>query len=103
VIPQFFGDADQPDALAAIRAWTRTLLAALAEQDATIASGALAALEVPVILIFGPRDEYLSPALAAHLSGLFRHSTVHLAGGASHWPQRDQPEAVARLIKGIIS
>jgi len=102
VIPQFLGDADQPDALAAIRAWTRTLHAALAGQDATIASGALAALDVPVTLIFGPRDEYLSPALAAHLSGLFSNSTVHLADGASHWPQHDQPEAVAQLIKGDI-
>jgi haloalkane dehalogenase len=103
VIPQFFGYADQPDALVAIRAWTRTVHAALAEQDATIASGALAALDVPVMLIFGPRDEYLSPVLAAHLSGLFNNSTVHLADGASHWPQWDQPEVVARLIKGDIS
>jgi haloalkane dehalogenase len=103
VIPQFFGNADQPDALVAIRAWTRALPAALAEQDATIASGALAALDVPVTLIFGPRDEYLSPELAAHLSSLFSSSTVHRADGASHWPQWDRPEAVARLIEGGIS
>jgi haloalkane dehalogenase len=103
VLPQFFGDADQPDALAAIRAWTRALPASLARQDAAIASGALAALELPVTLIFGTRDEYLSPALATHVSGLFSHSAVHLADGASHWPQIDAPEAVARLIKDGIA
>lgn len=103
VIPQFFGDAGQPDALAAIRAWTRALPTALAGQDAVIASGALAALQVPVTLIFGMRDEYLSPVLAAHLSALFSDSAVHLADGASHWPQVDAPELVARLIKDGIA
>lgn len=43
VLPQFFGGADQPDALAAIRAWTRVLFASFAEHDAVVASGALAA------------------------------------------------------------
>ncbi len=103
VIPQFFGDINQSDALTAIRAWTRTLPAALAEQDATIASGALAALDVPVTLIFGAGDEYLSAVLAGRLSSLFSNSSVHLADGSSHWPQWDQPEVVARLIKQGIS
>ena len=29
ILPQFFGDADQPDALAAIRAWTAALFDSL--------------------------------------------------------------------------
>jgi pimeloyl-ACP methyl ester carboxylesterase len=32
------------------------------------------------------------------LAGLFRHADLHLVQGASHWPQWDQPELVARLI-----
>ncbi len=99
VLPQFFGTAGQPDALAAIRAWTRVLFSSLGEQDAVIASGALARLEVPVTLIFGSRDEYLSPAVAAHLGSQFARGTVRLVDGASHWPQHDQPAAVAELIK----
>ncbi len=41
VIPQFFGDTSQPDALAEIRAWTADIPRALDRQDAMIASGRL--------------------------------------------------------------
>jgi pimeloyl-ACP methyl ester carboxylesterase len=39
-----------------------------------------------------------TPDLARQLAGLFRHADLHLVQGASHWPQWDQPELVARLI-----
>ena len=99
ILPQFFGEAGTPDALAAIRAWTGALFPALAEQDAAIAGGRLAALDVPVSLIYGARDTYLSPRLAHHLASLFRHAEVNLIDGASHWPQADQPQAVAQILK----
>jgi haloalkane dehalogenase len=100
IVPQFFGDANQPDALAAIRAWTRTLFAQLDEQDRRIAAGALAAMETPVTLAFGERDEYLGPALARHLGQLFAQSEVHVVEGASHWPQWDRPDTTAALVLG---
>jgi pimeloyl-ACP methyl ester carboxylesterase len=99
VVPQFFGEPGTPDALPAIRAWTAALFPALAGQDAIIASGRLADLDVPVSLIYGTRDPYLSPGLARHLTTLFRHADLHLIDAASHWPQADQPETVARLVK----
>jgi pimeloyl-ACP methyl ester carboxylesterase len=99
ILPQFFGGGGMPDALAAIRAWTGALFGALADQDARIASGQLTALDVPVSLICGADDEYLSPALARHLAGKFGHAKVHVIDGASHWPQADQPETVARILK----
>ena len=98
VAPQFFGDADGPDALAAVRAWTAGLFASLDRQDAQIAAGHLAALELPVTLVFGATDHYLNPDLAGQLAGLFRHAELHLVQGASHWPQWDRPELVARLL-----
>lgn len=98
VAPQFFGDGDRPDALAAARAWTAGLLPALDRQDAHVAASHLAALEVPVTLVFGAADNYLNPDLARQLAGLFRHADLHLVQGASHWPQWDQPKLVARLI-----
>ena len=61
ILPQFFGDADQPDAIAAIRAWTADLFDALDKQDALIDSGALRRLEVPVSIIFGEKDRYSDP------------------------------------------
>jgi haloalkane dehalogenase len=101
VLPQFFGDADTPDALSAIRGWTGSLFAALDRQDDQIARGRLARLDMPVTLLFGELDEYLSPELARHLAGLFPRAELHLVEGASHWPQWDQPEAVAGLVKRL--
>ena len=63
ILPQFFGDADQPDAIVAIRARTAELFDALDEQDSLISSGALRRLEVPVSIIFGEKDRYLTPTL----------------------------------------
>jgi haloalkane dehalogenase len=99
VIPQFFGDGSQPDALAAVRAWTSALFPALDQQDAHVAAGDLAGLGLPVTLIFGAADHYLNPPLARQLAGLFPHVDLHLVEHASHWPQWDQPQTVAQLIK----
>ena len=65
ILPQFFGDAEQPDALAAISVWTAGLFDALDQQDALIDSGVLGHLEVPVpvSLIFG-ETESLSESVA---------------------------------------
>jgi haloalkane dehalogenase len=98
VLPQFFGDPDQPDALAAIRSWTAALFGSLDSQDAMIAAGALSDLQMPVTLIFGGRDRCLSADLGAELSSLFRTSSIHVLDDASHWPQWDEPHAVAQLI-----
>jgi pimeloyl-ACP methyl ester carboxylesterase len=103
IVAQFFGDQAQPDALAAVRAWTSALFAALDRQDAHVAAGDLARLDMPVTLIFGATDDYLSPGLAQHLAGLFPHADLHLVDNASHWPQWDQPAIVARLIKQAAS
>ena len=99
VIPQFFGDDSQPDALAAVRAWTLALFPSLDQQDEHVAAGRLVALDLPVSLIFGAADQYLTPDLARHLATLFPHPDLHLVENASHWPQWDQPETVAQLIK----
>jgi haloalkane dehalogenase len=99
ILPQFFGDAQQPDALTAIRAWTAGLFDALGQQDALIDSGALGHLEVPVSIIFGETDRYLNPTLAAEIAGLFKDPSLHLVQNASHWPQWNQPETVAELIR----
>jgi haloalkane dehalogenase len=103
IVPQFFGDQAQPDSLVAVRAWTSTLFAALDRQDAHVAAGDLARLDLPATLIFGAADDYLSPDLARHLAGLFPHADLHPVDDASHWPQWDQPAIVARLINQAAS
>lgn len=99
IVPQFFGDADTPDALVAIRGWTGALFTALDQQDTHVAAGHLAGLDVPVTLVFGSRDRYLNPDLARRLACLFARADLRLVEEASHWPQWDQPEMVAQLIK----
>jgi haloalkane dehalogenase len=96
ILPQFFGDGETPDALAAIRVWTGALFGALADQDARIASGQL---DVPVLLVYGAADEYLSTDLARHLADVFGRAELRVVEDASHWPQADQPETVARILK----
>jgi haloalkane dehalogenase len=103
IIPQFFGDTSQPDALSEIRAWTADIPNALDRQDAMIASGRLRATAVPVSVIFGRDDPNLNPDVAHHISGLFPNARLHLLERASHWPQWDRPDVVAGLIKDSIT
>jgi haloalkane dehalogenase len=103
ILPQFFGDSSQPDALDAIRAWTGALFADLERQDEAIAAGRLASLDLPVTLLFGGSDEYLSPDLARHLASLFPHADLRVVDGAPHWLQWAEPETVAGLIRGAAS
>jgi pimeloyl-ACP methyl ester carboxylesterase len=98
VLPQFVGEADRPDALTSIRAWIELLPNSFSHQDALIDSGVLRTLRAPVSIIFGEEDHYLNPCLAAELSELFADPALHLLPGAGHWPQHDQPEAVAEIL-----
>jgi pimeloyl-ACP methyl ester carboxylesterase len=103
ILPQFFGDTNQPDALSEIRAWTADIPHALDRQDATIASGRLRTATVPVSVVFGRDDPNLNPDVAHHISSLFTNSELHLIDQASHWPQWDRPDVVADLIKRSIA
>ena len=98
ILPQFFGDPNQPDAIAAIRAWTAELFDALDKQDALIDSEALRNIEVPVSIIFGEKDRYLTPSLGAEIARLFGNPSLHIVEDAAHWPQHDQAEVVAELL-----
>jgi pimeloyl-ACP methyl ester carboxylesterase len=103
ILPQFFGGADHPDALVAIRAWTAGLFDSLSEEDKLVDSGALRDLEVPVSIIFGESDRYLDPPLAREIAGLFTDPSLHFVPEASHWPQHDQSRVVAALLTDIAS
>jgi haloalkane dehalogenase len=49
--------------------------------------------------LFGAHDRYLSLELGHHLAELLPRADLHSVEDASHWPQWDQPEKVAQLIK----
>lgn len=98
IVPQFFGNEEHFTALAAIRTWTADLHPSLARQDELIAQGALRDLHVPVTLAFGADDRYLDAQLAKDLHHLFGTATLELIARAGHYPQHDQPHAVAAII-----
>ena len=98
ILPQFYGNDSQPDALAAIRSWTAQLPASLDRQDILVAEEALRRIHTPVSIIFGEKDRYLGPALATEIAGLFTNSTLHLVEQAGHYPQYDRPGTVAAFL-----
>jgi pimeloyl-ACP methyl ester carboxylesterase len=99
ILPQFYGDEHQPDAIASVRAWCAELPEELDQQDELAKTAALAHLEVPVSIIWGMNDRYLKPTLAGEIAALFEKPSVHLLTDAGHYPQHDQPDQVAELLK----
>jgi haloalkane dehalogenase len=99
VLAQFYGDDQQAEALASIREWCAVLRDALDEQDALVNGGALGHLKVPVSIIWGAADPYLTPALANEIAALFPNPSVHFVPGAGHYVQDDRPDDVARFVK----
>lgn len=57
----------------------------------------VAALDLPVKVIWGELDPYLGVALGRERASRFRHGSFH-AVAAGHWLQSDQPERVAREL-----
>jgi pimeloyl-ACP methyl ester carboxylesterase len=99
ILPQFYGDEHQPDAIASVRAWCAELPQVLKQQDELAKTAALAHLDVPVSIIWGRKDRYLNPTLAGEIAALFEKPSVHLVADAGHYPQHDQPDQVAELVK----
>jgi haloalkane dehalogenase len=99
ILPQFYGDEYQTDAISSIRAWCAELRPALNEQDELANSGALANLRVPISIIWGANDRDLNPSLANEIAALFHKTSLHLLADAGHYPQHDQPDHVAALLK----
>jgi haloalkane dehalogenase len=56
-----------------------------------------AALDIPVKVIWGVNDPYLTPALGKERASRFRNSSFHPIQ-AGHWLQCDQPEQVAQEL-----
>jgi pimeloyl-ACP methyl ester carboxylesterase len=99
ILPQFYGDEHQTDAIASIRAWCAELRPALNHQDELTNSGALRDLQVPVSIIWGSNDRFLTSSLAYEIAALFDQPSLHLLPNAGHYPQHDQPDHVAELLK----
>jgi pimeloyl-ACP methyl ester carboxylesterase len=56
-----------------------------------------------VTIVFGTADRYLNSCLASELHYLFGPASLDLIADAGHYPQHDQPQAVAALIQRALS
>jgi pimeloyl-ACP methyl ester carboxylesterase len=58
----------------------------------------LGAIRIPVQVIWGERDTWLSPRLATRLAAAIPDSSLHLVADAGHFAMDDAPDAVAELL-----
>jgi 2-hydroxymuconate-semialdehyde hydrolase len=96
LVKRRFEQATRPGAEAAYRAMTTGGMPA-APQD----HKALAAIDRPIILVHGARDQVSDPlnslALQRHLPG----ASLHVLPEAGHWSHIDQPGLFAGLVKAF--
>jgi len=59
-------------------------------------------MQIPVSIIFGQNDPYITPEVAQEFHQLFAQSQLHLVEDAGHYVQLDQPGAVSDLITSFI-
>ncbi len=57
----------------------------------------------PTLIVWGSRDRLLPPAEAERLHAKIPGSRVVLLPGAGHLPQREQPEALARVVAEFVA
>jgi len=55
-------------------------------------------MQIPVTIIFGENDPYITPGVVQEFHQLFAQSQLHLVEEAGHYVQLDQPAAVNDLI-----
>lgn len=65
--------------------------------------GALAQLRLPVHLLCGQSDRITPPALTEELLQLVPGATVHWIADAGHMLPIEQPEAVAQVLRSLLS
>lgn len=99
ILPQFFGNKEQPNALDEIRSWVADLPHALQRQDERIASSQLSRLRIPITLASGADDRYLNADLSEHLANLFPNARLQLVKDAAHWPQWEQAQLLGAHLK----
>lgn len=87
--------AGSPGAGPAFIAMTSDLYPNIVSNTGKISS--LKRLDVPVSVIWGDEDPYLNTGVAKDLASEFKHADLHILP-LGHWPQIDDPKAVADLM-----
>jgi pimeloyl-ACP methyl ester carboxylesterase len=78
-------------------------LRALGHEDSSQWAERLGEVQMPVAVLWGDEDEYLSPMLAIQLQAWFQNATSEILEGVSHFVPEDAPERVRKAIEGVIA
>ena len=63
----------------------------------------LAAIQVPVLVLCGTRDQLTPPRFSTYLRDHIGGAQLHMIEGAGHMPMIEQPEAVAQALRGFLA
>ncbi len=83
---------DQGTQRALLRLYRSAGEARLAELGASLPE-----LDIPSLIVWGERDPWLAPELAARYAGRLPSAAVDLVAGAGHWPWLDDPEVIGTV------
>ena len=56
-----------------------------------------------MLVLSGAVDPFVAPAMAAAVAGRFAHGRHMLVARAGHWPQAEQPQAVAKAVADFLA
>ncbi len=87
----------QPGALTGMLNWYRAI------RKGSLLQMPKAPLRMPVRIIWGLGDQFLSPMLATESLKFCENAELVWVGEATHWVHHEQPEVVNRLIKEFLT
>ena len=86
----------QPGAISAMIRWYRAAFRYPPAPRADVR------VRVPVLVMWGTRDAFLSPGLARASCARCDEARLEWIDGATHWVHHEEPERVARLLSGFL-
>ncbi|MGW4095491.1 alpha/beta fold hydrolase [Mycobacterium sp. NPDC004974] len=100
LMDEIMAAAAQPDGFDAFEQWQRDQVGW--NRLRTDYTSRLSEVRCPALVIHGDRDPGVPVARARAAAELIPDAQLKIVGGAGHWVQRDQPDAVLAAISGFL-
>jgi pimeloyl-ACP methyl ester carboxylesterase len=73
------------------------------DEDMAVLAPLLATIDVPVLVLWGAEDAWLSPETGERLAAAIPGARLELVDGAGHFAMEDEPAAVAERLASFLS
>jgi pimeloyl-ACP methyl ester carboxylesterase len=73
------------------------------DEDMAVLAPLLSTIDVPVLVLWGAEDAWLSRETAESLAAAIPGARLELVAGAGHFAMEDQPAAVAEELAAFLS